>query len=68
MTLEELATYLGLKSTGSLRVQIRRGVLDARRIGKRLFLVSVQEAERYRAEHRAEGSRPGRRRSEALRD
>lgn len=60
MTLDELAEYLGVKSTGSLRVQIQRGVLKAKRVGRRTLLVSRREAERYREEHRAGEGRRGR--------
>jgi len=52
MTVEELATLLGLKSTGSLRMQIRRGVLHAERVGKRTWLISDEEAKRYAEENR----------------
>jgi len=58
MTLEELAERLGLKSTGSLRVQIQRGSLRADRIGKRTFIISEDEAARYEREHKG---KPGRR-------
>ncbi len=58
MTLEELAQRLGLKSTGSLRVQIARGSLRATRVGKRTFVVSETEADRYAREH---AGKPGRR-------
>ncbi len=51
MTLRELADFLGLKSTGSLRVQIARGALKAERVGERTFLVTNEEAERYRDIH-----------------
>jgi len=51
MTLQELADFLGLKSTGSLRVQIQRGALKAERVGQRTFLVTHEEAERYKAIH-----------------
>jgi hypothetical protein len=57
MTLEELAERLGLKSTGSLRVQIQRGSLRAERVGKRTFVVSDEEAERYARDH---AGKPGR--------
>lgn len=58
LTLEELAEYLGLKSTGSLRVQIARGALKAERIGKRTLIVAIAEADRYRKENLG---RPGQR-------
>lgn len=61
MNLRELAEYLGIASTSSLRVQIRRGVLKADKVGPRMYLVSDEEAERYRAEHRAGEGKPGRR-------
>lgn len=54
MTLQELADFLGLKSTGSLRVQIQRGALTAERVGQRTFLVTRDEAERYRDMHLAQ--------------
>lgn len=56
LTLEELAAFLGLKSTGSLRVQIQRGAIKATRIGKRTLVVSREEAERYKRER---GAGPG---------
>ncbi len=56
LTLEELAVFLGLKSTGSLRVQIQRGAIKATRIGKRTFVISREEAERYKRER---GAGPG---------
>ncbi len=56
LTLEELAAFLGLKSTGSLRVQIQRGAIKATRIGKRTLVVSRDEAERYQRER---GAGPG---------
>lgn len=59
LTLEELAAYLKVKSTGSLRVQIGKGALKAERIGKRTFIVSVEEAERYRREHLGQPGRRG---------
>ncbi len=58
LTLEQLAEFLGVKSTGSLRVQIQRGAINAERIGKRTFLVSVEEAERYKRERRAGPGHP----------
>lgn len=51
MTLQELADFLGLKSTGSLRVQIQRGALTAERVGQRTFLVTLDEANRYKNIH-----------------
>ena len=61
LTLAELAHYLGLSSTGSLRTQIKKGVLKAERVGKRTFIVSREEAERYQREHRSGFGKPGRR-------
>ncbi len=58
LSLEQLAEFLGVKSTGSLRVQIQRGAIKAERIGKRTFLVSVVEAERYKRERRAGPGHP----------
>ncbi len=51
MTLEEMAAVLGLKNPSTLRMQIGRGVLAAERVGKRAWIVSDEEVERYRAEH-----------------
>jgi len=51
MTLPELARRLGLKSTGSLRAQIMRGVLRAEKYGRDWF-VSDTEAARYEREHK----------------
>jgi excisionase family DNA binding protein len=61
MNLKELAEYLGVSSTSSLRVQIRAGVLKADKVGPRMYLVSEEEAKRYKREHRAGEGRPGRR-------
>lgn len=61
MNLRQLAEYLGVVSTGSLRKQIREGVLKAERVSERLYLVSEEEAERYKNEHRAGEGKPGRR-------
>lgn len=57
MTLEELAQRLGLKSTGSLRVQIQRGSLRADRVGKRTYVVSDEEATRYEHGHKGRAGR-----------
>lgn len=61
LTLDELAAFLGVKSTGSLRSQIRRGVLIAERVGQRTWIVSEEEAQRYQTAHRAGEGKPGRR-------
>ncbi len=61
MNLKELAEYLGVKSVGSLRTQIARGALKADRVSERLYLVSEEEAKRYKDEHRAGEGKPGRR-------
>ena len=61
MNLKELAEYLGVASTGSLRKQIRLGVLKAERVSDRLYLVSEEEARRYKEENRAGEGKPGRR-------
>jgi excisionase family DNA binding protein len=50
MTVAEAARKLGLKSDGSLRLQIRRGILKAEKIG-RDWLVTEDEIERYRRDH-----------------
>jgi hypothetical protein len=60
MTLIELATFLGVSSTASLRKQIRAGRLAAKRIGAHTLLVSRAEAERYRAEQHAAPGKRGR--------
>lgn len=60
MNLKELADYLGVSSTSSLRVQIRLGILRAEKVGPRMYLVSDEEAARYKAEHRAGKGKPGR--------
>jgi len=60
MTLQELADYLGVASTSSLRAQIRRGALQATRVGARTWLVSAEEARRYKEENRAGEGRRGR--------
>jgi excisionase family DNA binding protein len=49
MTLAEAAAELGL-NPGTLRRQIHRGSLRARKVG-RDWTVSRRECERYRAEH-----------------
>jgi excisionase family DNA binding protein len=51
MTLEEMAAALGLKNPSTLRMQIGRGVIAAERVGKRAWIVSDEEVERYRREH-----------------
>ncbi len=51
MTLPQLASRLGLKSVGSLRAQILRGVLQAEKVG-RDWIVSDAEAARYERENR----------------
>lgn len=61
MNLKELAEYLGVASTSSLRKQIRAGVLKGELVSPRLYLVSEEEAERYKNEHRAGEGKPGRR-------
>lgn len=58
LTIEQLAEYLGLKSTGSLRVQIRLGAIKAERVGKKTLIVSIQEAERYKRERNPGPGRP----------
>jgi hypothetical protein len=50
VTLPQLAARLGLKSIASLRHQIARGRLQARKVG-RDWLVTEAEAERYAREH-----------------
>jgi excisionase family DNA binding protein len=59
MTLKELAAYLGVTSTSSLRTQIERGALTATRAGNQ-WMVSEEEAARYRAEHAAREGKRGR--------
>jgi excisionase family DNA binding protein len=61
LTLDELAAFLGVTSTGSLRSQIRRGALKAERVGQRTWLVSEEEAAKYKEAHRAGEGKPGRR-------
>ena len=54
MTLAELAATLGLKGPDSLRMQIKRGVLQAEKVGsgaRALWLIKAEEAERYTREH-----------------
>jgi len=50
LTLEQAAAQLGM-SPASLRVQVHRGVLKARRLGP-INVVDQTEVDRYRAEHR----------------
>jgi hypothetical protein len=57
VTLEELAQRLGLKSSGGLRTQIKRGVLKATRAGHNWF-IAQEEAERYQREHAGKRGRP----------
>jgi excisionase family DNA binding protein len=59
MTLKELADYLGVSSVGSLRIQIERGALKATRAGYQ-WVVSEEEAARYKADHRAGAGKRGR--------
>jgi excisionase family DNA binding protein len=49
-TTAEAAALLGL-SHNTVRSQVRRGVLQATRIGARTVLISADEVERYRTEH-----------------
>ena len=54
MTLIEAAAILGI-SPATLRQQIARGALKARKIG-RDWTVTPSEVERYRTDHRREGA------------
>jgi hypothetical protein len=60
MNLKELAEYLDVKSVGSLRTQIKRGALKAERVSERLYLVSDEEARRYKEQNRAGEGKRGR--------
>ncbi len=62
LTLEELAVFLGVKSTGSLRTQIKLGAIRAERVGKKTYIVSKAEAERYKRERRAGPGHPTKKR------
>jgi hypothetical protein len=57
-TLEELAAYLGVKSTGSLRTQIKLGAIKAERVGNKTYIVSKAEAKRYKEERRGGPGHP----------
>lgn len=50
MPLREVAEQLGM-TPGSVRVQVNRGVLKARKLGP-LWIVDQEEVERYAREHR----------------
>jgi hypothetical protein len=57
-TLEELAAYLGVKSTGSLRTQIKLGAIKAERVGNKTYIVSKSEAARYKEQRRGGPGHP----------
>jgi hypothetical protein len=57
MTLAEAAAELGLASPRTLRQQILLGKLEATLYGH-TYLVTAQEVERYRNEHRGRVGRP----------
>ena len=60
MTLREMAERLGLKGPGSLRMQIRNGVLVAEKVGTgphAVWLVSDEEFTRYEQERHGKGNR-----------
>ncbi len=57
-TLEELAAFLGVKSTGSLRTQIKLGSIKAERVGNKTYIVSKIEAQRYKDQRRGGPGNP----------